>query len=394
MFDAAFYTAWDLGGIGRPNEGGIYVHVPFCARRCRYCAFVSSVWREVPSDAFAQGIERELDARAAECGFSRIKTLYFGGGTPTMLHDDAIEAITAHCVRRFGVPQETTLEANPEHVTRERAERWKSLGVTRVSLGVQSFDDAMLRLLGRHHDARRAVDAVDAIRAAGIAEVSIDLIYGGDTGTPDPLSRWAQDLAVARQICPEHVSCYELTIEPHTPLWTMQRRGTRVHCDDDAAVEMMAMIPDALGMRQYEVSNYSRPGYFSAHNVSCWGGLAYLGLGPGAHSMRRCGAHFVRRANASDVRAWVAAGSDVPPEFEETLDARTHLGERLMCAARTRFWWSPDEIALDVGCTNDGHRDALEKAVRRGLLERNGDRYRTTDDGIRLNNILDEILWD
>lgn len=377
---------------------GIYVHVPFCVRRCRYCAFVSSVWREVPSERYADAVCAELDARLDGFAGRELLTLYLGGGTPSMLSDDALHTIVSHCVCRAGMPKEMTLEANPEHVTRDRAVAWKAMGFTRISLGVQSFQSRMLSFLGRKHDGACAQCAVQTLLDAGFDEVSIDLIYGGMPDTSyDALSAWHHELDTARLSGAVHVSCYELTLEPNTPLWTLAKRGQTVLCDEDALVEMMTAIPEGLDMAQYEVSNYARSGYFSAHNMSCWAGVPYLGLGPGAHSLRLDADRIERRANATDVRAWLGAISrgDLPePAFVEALTAQAHLAERLMCAARTRLFWCPDAIAGCLGADLAPFMPGLDKAVEQGLLRRIGESLCTTDQGMLLNNRLDALIFD
>ena len=393
--------------LSRPLENlfsrasfGIYIHVPFCMRRCRYCAFVSSTPAHVPDQAYTEAILTEFAMRIGDYANHSLKTLYFGGGTPTMLPDAAIGRIVEKIVHQCGSPDEITLEANPEHVSSERSRNWKSIGFTRVSLGVQSFDSAMLAFLGRRHDARMALDAVSHLTNAGFGEISIDLIYGGQTECQDPIARWRRDLEAARDSGAKHVSCYELTIEPHTPLWTMQKRGTPVVCSDDAIADMMAIIPETLGMMRYEISNYCRDGYASAHNLSCWSGLSYLGLGAGAHSLLVRGEQITRQANTRDPRRYMAAlNAETPalpePDFVEHLTPRAHLAERLMCAARTRLAFNPNEIAAQIGADPAPYIPGLQKAVSRGLIESLPNaQMRTTPNGISLNNLLDEMIFE
>lgn len=361
---------------------------------------MSSVWRQVPSSEYAAALCREFDARYVAYGERRLLTLYFGGGTPTMLSDEALESVVSHIVSRAGVPEEMTLEANPEHVTCERAARWKAQGFTRISLGVQAFDTRMLAFLGRKHDGEAARKAVKTLLEAGFDEISIDLIYGGLPEASDAagaLARWRQELGIARACGAVHVSCYELTLEQNTPLWTLQKRGSQILCDEASLAEMMAVIPAELAMAQYEVSNYARPGYFSAHNMSCWAGVPYLGLGAAAHSLAIGEGRILRRANSADVRRWLAvmsAGEQPEPEFVEDLTPETHLAERLMCAARTRLTWNPARIAEKLGTSAAPFMPVLEKACAQGLLARACDGFSTTEDGMRLNNRLDALIFD
>lgn len=377
---------------------GIYIHVPFCLRRCRYCAFLSSVCSHIPARDYVDALLAEFRCRAPRYGNHRLLSVYFGGGTPTTFGDDLFAEIIAQIADECGTPTECTLEANPEHVTYERAKAWKSVGFTRISLGIQSFDDEMLAFLGRKHTAQMAIDAVAAIKNAGFDEISIDLIYGGHISSQRALESWKQSLAVARSLRPAHVSCYELTIEPHTPLWTATKRGSQTTEDDDTIAEMMGIIPESLGMAQYEVSNYCRNDVLSAHNVSCWAGLPYLGLGAGAHSLYVDLPTIERRANTSHIRDYIASKGDIAPDFTESLSPQMHLAERLVCAARTRVAWCPDAIARGLGADISPYAPYIERAVDHGWIvaERQNDSicYRTTSDGIRLNNLLAEMIFD
>ncbi len=385
------------------SDFGIYIHVPFCMRRCRYCAFVSSVLRPVPSEAYVQTLCTEFDQRMTPFEKSHLTTMYFGGGTPTMLNDSDIAKLLNHILQCCSVPHEITLEANPEHITPERAQCWKSLGMTRISLGVQSFDDRMLAFLGRRHTGTQALQAIEHLTNAGFDEVSIDLIYGANPENTSPgekLRQWRNVLETARSIHPAHVSCYELTLEENTPLWTAQKRGNSVICDENTTVEMMHIIEQTLGMQQYEISNYCRDHYYSRHNLSCWAGLPYLGLGPGAHSLIKTDHQIIRQANIHDIKKWLGSFCNQPPVipqplFSESLSPQTHLAERLMCAARTRISWRPQSIANSIRASLMPFVPCLNKAIQRGLLAGDiEDSLQTTRLGIDLNNQLDAILFE
>ena len=377
-----------------PGDFGIYVHVPFCVRRCKYCAFVSSVRRPVPAMEYAQAVCAQLDA--TKNAGQHLTTLYFGGGTPTTLGDDALAQILECIAKRFGTAGEITLEANPEHVTAERACTWKSLGITRISLGIQSFDDAMLCILGRGHDKAQALSAIELLERAGFDEISIDLIYGAKTCCADAreVERWESELRIVRSLPVVHLSCYELTLEEHTPLWTANKRNGEVLCSEDAVLDMMACIEPLSGMTQYEVSNYSRDGYLSRHNVSCWACVPYIGVGAAAHSFFIDGASIERCANLSDIRKWMEtaqAQGEFLLDFTEKLSPQTHLSERLMLAARTRFWWSPEAMTSRIGADLTPFREGLAQAEREQLIETRDGLCRTTAKGIRLNNRLAEL---
>lgn len=408
MKSSSELTQLQLDTLFPKDAFGIYIHVPFCERRCKYCAFVSSIWRPVPSEDYANALCHELEDRILPYHHKKLLTIYWGGGTPTMLEDSAIEKVMNQIMAKFNTATEITIEANPEHITPQRAYTLKALGFNRVSLGVQSFDDNMLSILGRRHDKQRVFDAISALRHAQIDEICIDLIYGAKTLENDDkaeINRWQKELEIARSISPAHISCYELTLENNTPLCTAQNRGHHIICNDDTIAEMMLIIPETLGMTRYEISNYSRDNYFSAHNVSCWAGLPYLGLGPGAHSLHLDSVsppmppHIERRANSNHIRKWLQSfktdNTLLAPEFTESLTPHEHLSERLMCAARTRLIWNPLQIATSIQADLQPFQASIDKAVRYGFIERKGtESFQTTEKGIALNNRLDSILFE
>ena len=384
-----------------PDRFGIYIHVPFCVRRCRYCAFYSTVCQEIPAHDYVSALLNEAEIRRGPFAGKRPRSIYLGGGTPSCVPDDEIERLIRGLDKLFGRAEELKLECNPEHVTLARARNWKTCGVTRVSMGVQSFDPEMLRFLGRGHTPDDAKRAFACLRQAGFDEVSIDLIFGGTPEGVDSQKVWDADLQTTKSLAPEHVSCYALTIEPLTPLAKLQNDGVKVCVDDDISAEMMDKIERSLGMHRYEISNYAIPGYFSAHNVACWAGEPYLGLGPGAHSFFRSKKVFVRcamRAKLSGYMEQALVGLEPPLIFEEHISPEMHLAERLFCAARTRFRWSPAAIARQLGVDVSPYQRVLEKAEKRGLVSifsENGESVcQTTEIGIKLNNCLDALIFE
>lgn len=267
----------------------LYVHVPFCARRCSYCDFAIAVRREVPSDAFAAQLLGEWEEWRRSDRFDPVTllaTIYFGGGTPSRLSADAIARIIARVATdRPLIPgAEVTLEANPEDVTPVAARAWAASGVNRVSLGVQSFDPAVLGWMHRTHTEADVPRAVAALRDAGIANLSLDLIYA----LPEALHRdWGRDLDQALALGPDHLSLYGLTVEPRTPLGHWVERGSAVPSPDERYAHEFLLADERLGaagFEHYEVSNYARPGRRAVHNSAYWRRAPYLGLGPSAHS--------------------------------------------------------------------------------------------------------------
>ena len=318
----------------RVHHEHLYVHVPFCARRCVYCDFSIAVRAVVPVSEYLSAVDGELAARHGTESF-RLKTLYFGGGTPSKLGASGVAALIDLIRRRgeFADAAEVTLEANPEDVTSASATAWRESGVNRVSLGVQSFDDAVLQWMHRTHNAAMAVSAVEILRGAGIANVSIDLIFA----TPPDIEReWQRDLEAALVLDVPHLSVYGLTIEPRTPLgrW-VARRDTAEAGEDDFAAEFLAAHKALTegGYEHYEVSNYARAGHESRHNRAYWSRAAYAGVGPSAHEFD--GSR--RRWNLEAYVAWqlTAAGHADPVEGAEELSAEQALAEEVYLGLRT-----------------------------------------------------------
>ena len=318
----------------------LYVHVPFCARRCSYCDFSIAVRRTVPS----QPVRRDrFSGSGAACRTTppgpsspELDTVYFGGGTPSHLDPAALAAILdgLRADRRLSPSAEVTLEANPDDVTEAAAAAWRESGIGRVSLGVQSFSPAVLTWMHRTHTAQQALTRCEILRAVGFADISLDLIYG----LPAELGRdWAADLDQAFALGPDHLSCYGLTVEAHTPARPLDRArpGRRRWTKSQYADEFLRLSGTLaeLGWEHYEVSNAARPGHRARHNSGYWSGAPYLGLGPSAHS----GAGAERRWNIREYAAWDAAvreGRD-PVAGRERLDPAQRRLEALYLGLRT-----------------------------------------------------------
>lgn len=315
----------------------VYVHVPFCARRCSYCDFAIAVRRTVPWRDYVDGIAHELAIRLGPvpAAPAPIDTLYFGGGTPSHLGADGVRALLDMLRTRFTwtPAAEVTLEANPEDVTPQAVRAWREAGITRVSLGAQSFDAAVLRWMHRLHDADTIERAITAIGAGGFTSWSFDLIFA----VPPALGRdWRADLARALAVRPPHLSLYGLTVEQGTPLGRWVDRGEATPADEERwADEYLAAheAATAAGYDHYEVSNFAQPGHHAVHNRAYWRGVPYLGLGPSAHGFDG----ERRRWNVAAFAAWldaVRAGRD-PVAGDERLDAEARLTETVYLGLRT-----------------------------------------------------------
>lgn len=327
----------------------VYVHVPFCTRRCAYCDFSIAVRRQVPVQSYIDGIMREIDARRLTSVLGvPLDTVYFGGGTPSRLGGDGVAALlqALRKVMTWVPDAEVTLEANPEDITTASAAQWKAAGISRLSIGVQSFDDSVLRWMHRVHDAKDAVRAVETARDAGLTAFSLDLIFA----VPGTLERsWARDLDDALALDPDHISLYGLTIEPYTPLGRWSSRGDVDTASDERYADEFLMAHARLtqaGYEHYEVSNFAKPGKRAMHNSAYWSGRPYLGLGPSAHGFD--GAE--RRWNESAYAAWLAsalAGSD-PLGGSEHLTADNRAAERVYLGLRTSDGLSLAGVEVDI----------------------------------------------
>ena len=329
----------------------LYLHIPFCARRCSYCDFAIAVRREVPSRQYVDAVLGEWRSALQQDGWvleSPVATIHLGGGTPSRLAPGEILRLLQglRTDAELAPDVEIALEANPDDVSPEAVACWRDAGVNRVSLGVQSFDDRVLQWMHRTHDVAQVGRAVDTVRGAGIGNVSLDLIFA----LPATLERnWARDLDAAFALEPTHLSLYGLTVEPGTPLGRWTARGECRTTDDEtyAAEYLLAAERfNATGWDHYEVSNAARPGFRSRHNQAYWQRRDYLGLGPSAHS-----AHGrTRRWNIREWAAWQHATAEGRPTVDasETLSDAQELLERRYLGLRTSSGVEAELISAGV----------------------------------------------
>lgn len=312
---------------------GIYIHIPFCAKKCGYCDFYSVVNRKGPSD-FMKNLQQEIYLRRNYLSDHPIKTIYFGGGTPSLLLPESINSILNGIIGEFDVDPaaEVTLEANPDDLTLEYLKGALSAGVNRISIGVQSFNDTDLQFLGRRHNAHRAIDSVKKAGSAGFKNISIDLIYAlpssGITG-------WEENLKIAFSLGVQHLSCYTLTYESGTPLFRGMKKGAvKPLADEDSArqFDLLREKSHRSGFIHYEVSNLCLPSFESKHNTAYWSGAHYLGLGPSAHSFNGP----TRSWNPRSIKAWQKAiECGAPAVATEYLTETERQNELVMLSLRT-----------------------------------------------------------
>lgn len=310
----------------------LYLHIPFCKRRCIYCDFFSTTQGEDVRRRFVERACRELEERADYLPTRTLHSIYFGGGTPSQLSLQEIEQLLSSIHAHYDVADdaEITFEANPDDVRGEWVRTLRALGINRMSLGVQSFDDALLRLLNRRHDSQQARRAVEAIMKNGIENVSIDLIYGLPEQTR---TSFQADIQEAFALPVTHLSSYALSVEAGTALGKMVESGALRPADEEtcrAEYEALLEAADQHGFEHYEISNFARPGFQARHNSGYWDGTPYLGIGPGAHSYDGC----TRRYNHPDLLLYIEALDDVPHTVEN-LTPQERYDELVFTALRT-----------------------------------------------------------
>lgn len=346
---------------------GIYIHVPFCARRCAYCDFYSTTLAASLQVDYVNALCREIALRRNEAGGDRIETVYLGGGTPSLLAPLLLGRIFDAVWAAYDVvPEaEVTLEANPDDLSDDYVARLRELPINRLSLGVQTFSDPLLRLLGRRHTAAQALCALERCRRAGFDNLSLDLMFGLPGQT---LEDWEADLARALGFGPAHLSAYSLSYEEGTRLWQMRGRGQVAEAPDDLSRAMYERLIDrtqAAGMEHYEISNFARPGRRARHNAAYWHGVPYLGFGAAAHSYSGTS----RRWNVADVRRYIVAAG-CPPHGGEQLDARTRYNEMVMTALRTVEGLDLKQVELQFGSVRLDELLCLARPhLQRGLLQ-------------------------
>jgi oxygen-independent coproporphyrinogen-3 oxidase len=357
-----------------PHAYGVYIHIPYCPAICPYCDFNVAVRKQPPWREFAKAVTDQL---AVERFAGDVRTLYFGGGTPSL----APPQIIAELVQAVGGhPSEVTLEGNPGTVTGASLKGFRDAGITRVSLGWQSTHDRLLKTLGRTHSAAESRDAAIAVKAAGFAAMSIDLIFAVPGQSMRDLD---EDIDAVFAIDPEHVSLYGLTYHQGTPFERAREKGTLMPVDEQTESAMFERIAERLserGYRHYEVSNFAKPGFEAQHNSSYWHGIPYLGLGPGAHSF----SGSARWENLRNPDRYIA--SPLQKTFREELSALDVLRERILTGLRL-----DEGINLAIAPFNQLAL-GVDEAVRQGLAIRDGTWLRPTKKGRLQADTLAEIV--
>jgi len=358
---------------------GIYIHIPFCGYACTYCDFYFTTHLHF-KDQFLETLFLEIDKRKNFLEGESISTIYFGGGTPSKLTAKEVESILTKINENFSVDKnaEITLECNPDDIDLQTAKDLRGIGINRISMGIQTFHDKELDLLGRKHSSKAAIEAVENIRAGGFDNFSLDLIYG----IPDSsLTSWKANLETIIALKPNHISSYCLTIEPGTPL-EYQVKKKRVNMPlESVVIEQFETLMTTLndnGYDHYEISNFAQPNFESKHNTSYWKGTHYLGLGPSAHSFDGKN-RIINVANTKDYCAHIKTDNGV--EIEE-LTVQDRFNEYIMTGLRTK--WGIDlkfiEKSFPIQYSKQLNSD-LKLPIKKGLVEISNETLTLTQEG-------------
>jgi oxygen-independent coproporphyrinogen-3 oxidase len=371
---------------------GLYIHLPFCSKKCPYCAFVSAPFSKDEEELYVNAVikEMELIHKEGETSSWKFKTLYAGGGTPTCLETKNLITILENAFTLFfSYPQscEVTIEGNPESATPEKLKTLKDTGVNRLSLGFQSLSEEGLKALGRSHTVNQAVNAYEDARRTGFENINIDLIYGWPG---QDVNSWKRDLELLTPLSPEHISCYELTIEPGTPFSSAYEKGILKLPEEEEILSMMEITEEFLstkGYRQYEISNFAREGYACIHNLNYWNNSPYSGIGCSSVS-------YIppkRRKNTDDLATYAKKlnSFQLPVHEEESLDLEARFRETVIIKLRTTDGLNLTEIrqkfAIDIW---DYYDDLLKRNMELNLMETVGDRLFLTKKGRRIANFV------
>lgn len=364
---------------------GLYIHIPFCASRCIYCAFYSTV-KHGQRSAYIDSLIHEMQLRTdflPQGNDATINTIYIGGGTPSQISRTDIDRLFNNIYKVYGCKSsETTVEVNPDDVDANLVRCLVNNGVNRVSMGAQTFDDERLCWLHRRHSSKQVYEAVDCLRHGGIARISVDLMYGFPNQTAE---QWQYDIDEVIKLGVEHVSAYSLMYEEGTPLYRLLEKHEIKENDEELSLLMYNMLVEQLrsaGYEHYEVSNFALPGCRAQHNSSYWNDTPYIGLGAAAHSYNRS----VRQWNVSDIDAYMEAINEGRVPFEqERIDADTHYDDLVTTALRT-------SDGLDLTMLSAQHQDYLLKMAQPYLLakrmERKGNRIRICENSFMISDMI------
>lgn len=373
---------------------GIYVHVPVCKGKCLYCSFYSvGGAKSFDWDSFVSAVLAEFSMRRDELKDAREFTIYIGGGTPSLMPLSAMEAMLEglrgiiESVKPNAVFLETTIEVNPDDVSEMSASGWTSIGIDRISMGIQSLNDEELKCIGRRHTSSQAIEAYRILRKY-FKNISVDLIFGLPH---QDLNSFKATVGTVLEMSPEHISAYSLMYEERSTLLRMRDKGLVEEAPENLSVEMFRLMNKMLkenGYERYEISNYSKDGMRSRHNSSYWEGVPYIGLGPAAHSYD---GKNVRRWNAEDIKGYMSEDKKGNPDFDsETLSSDELREERIMTRLRVKEGLNLDNFEEDFGIYELNRiRRLSSQYIKEGFMTEDNGALKITDEGVMIS---DEII--
>ena len=372
---------------------GLYIHIPFCKQRCSYCAFYSTTLYNI-RERYVNALCKELAMRKEYAGGGTIETIYFGGGTPSTLSMEQLQKIcdAIYATYTVSVTPEVTIECNPDDLTPDFLAQLKRLPFNRISMGVQSFNDAQLKRLGRRHDAEKARQAVKNAREAGYDNISIDLIFALPGST---LAEWEHDLDSAIALRPDHLSAYNLTYEEGTPLHRALEGGDFAELSEEENIEQFQMLIAKLkeaGYNHYEISNFAKPGCESRHNSSYWNDTPYIGCGAAAHSYNGTS----RQWNIANIKEYIKGIENGLPNFEiEELSEEEHYNDTILTRLRTAkgipLEWMKKKFCERL---NRYMQHAIEKEIALDNLKEENGFVSLTQKGIFISDaVIRELIY-
>lgn len=361
---------------------GIYIHIPFCRSKCAYCNFFSLVTEKKIND-FVVALKREIVSRKNYLSGEKVETIYFGGGTPSLLPTNYVGEILEILNKNFDIVSkpEITLEANPDTINRDQLLSLKRLGVNRISVGIQSFHDDDLKYLGRKHDSRHALQIVDDLKSVDFDKLTLDLIYGIPTLTEE---KWNKNLDIFFSSEISHLSAYALTVEPKTILGQKIEKGDLQDVNEEETIRHYEILIEKTkenGFEHYEISNFAKEGFYSQHNSIYWKDVSYLGLGPSAHSYDRKS----RQWNVANLTQYINSDFDADTDFfeKEILTKEDKFNEYVMTSLRTSWGCDVEKIELDYGISYKNHfLKNVKNYLDKGIMLKNNNNFVLTDKGM------------
>ena len=379
-----------IGNQPAGKQISLYIHVPFCTKKCPYCHFFVQPNSQDSQKVFLSSLKREWDLRSPLLAGKEIVSIYFGGGTPSLLPAQEIENILSF-IPNISPSCEITLEANPENVTLASMQAFVKAGINRVSVGVQSFDDTLLRTLGRTHDSSKAKEALNDIKDAGIADLSIDLMYELPHQT---LKSWEKSLLEVKNLPITHLSLYNLVFEPGTSFYKKSKLLSPTLPSEEESLQMLNLAVshlESLGLKRYEISAFARPGYTSLHNTGYWTGRPFLGLGPSAFSYWE-GRRFRNIPHLKKYEEALLLGK-LPEDFEESLSFEAKQKELLAVELRLLQGVDLSLFQQKTGILSSSLRDSIQNLLEKNWLSKKDSRLFLSEEGMLFyDSVASELI--